>query len=420
MSASLGIAAPPRPAAAALVAGGTGIAAAILQNAGALKSLPWLAALPVDLTLLAALALLPGMALLAAARRWRLDPALAWPLAGAAGLWLWLVLAGAWSPSRTVLAEKLPQVVLAGPILLLAGMLVGGEAQALRRLAGAALLIGIAVGGGITLGLATDAVVLGGEPGADPTRVRVQYQIAGLAIAASGGVAAVGMVTATGRLARGLWFGLTGALAVAVLVPGGRLGLIGLGLGVLLAPAPVLARRAGAGAALAWIGIGGAAGLALLLLLADLPDLAKGLETLERLFGDPNTTTSARVVLWEEALRWAGNAAPFGLGTAGFTIAAGFGDDRALYPHNHALEALAEGGLPGLALWLLAFGGGVLLALRQALSGRVAARRAALVAALTIPVALSAMVSTDLGNRMVWFALGLLLSLGVEAEARDG
>ena len=28
------------------------------------------------------------------------------------------------------------------------------------------------------------------------------------------------------------------------------------------------------------------------------------------------------------------------------------------------------------------------------------------------------MVSTDLGNRMAWFALGLLLSLGVEAEPR--
>ena len=26
------------------------------------------------------------------------------------------------------------------------------------------------------------------------------------------------------------------------------------------------------------------------------------------------------------------------------------------------------------------------------------------------------MVSTDLGNRMAWFALGLLLSLGVEAR----
>jgi hypothetical protein len=41
------------------------------------------------------------------------------------------------------------------------------------------------------------------------------------------------------------------------------------------------------------------------------------------------------------------------------------------------------------------------------------------VAALTLPVALTVMVSTDLGNRMAWFALGLLLSLAVEAEARD-
>jgi hypothetical protein len=29
------------------------------------------------------------------------------------------------------------------------------------------------------------------------------------------------------------------------------------------------------------------------------------------------------------------------------------------------------------------------------------------------------MVSTDLGNRMAWFALGLLLSLGVEAREPD-
>ena len=35
-----------------------------------------------------------------------------------------------------------------------------------------------------------------------------------------------------------------------------------------------------------------------------------------------------------------------------------------------------------------------------------------------MPVALTAMVSTDLGNRMVWFALGLLLSLAVEAQER--
>jgi O-antigen ligase len=113
-------------------------------------------------------------------------------------------------------------------------------------------------------------------------------------------------------------------------------------------------------------------------------------------------------------LRSAGSAAPLGLGTGGFTLAAGFGDARALHSHNHALEALAEGGLPGLALWLLAFGGGAALAVVR--SRRVEPGRAARIAALTLPVALSVMVSTDLGNRMAWFALGLLVSLGLEAR----
>jgi hypothetical protein len=40
------------------------------------------------------------------------------------------------------------------------------------------------------------------------------------------------------------------------------------------------------------------------------------------------------------------------------------------------------------------------------------------VAALALPVALSVMVSTDLGNRMAWFALGLALGLGVSATPR--
>jgi hypothetical protein len=32
---------------------------------------------------------------------------------------------------------------------------------------------------------------------------------------------------------------------------------------------------------------------------------------------------------------------------------------------------------------------------------------------MVLPVALTVLVSTDLGNRMAWFALGLALSLGV-------
>ncbi|RYJ01729.1 MAG: O-antigen ligase domain-containing protein, partial [Acetobacteraceae bacterium] len=109
---------------AALLAAGTGAFAAMLQFAGALKSLPGLAALPLDLTLLAALLLLPSLTLLLLARDWEVGRGLALPLLGVAGLLVWLVLAGTWSGSRLVLAEKLPQVVLMGPAMLLAGLLV--------------------------------------------------------------------------------------------------------------------------------------------------------------------------------------------------------------------------------------------------------------------------------------------------------
>ncbi|MDO9711668.1 O-antigen ligase family protein [Paracraurococcus lichenis] len=398
-----------------LLAAAAGLLAAVLQFAGALKSLPGLAVLPLDLTLLAALGLLPLLGLLAVGRAWVLRPVLAGSLLAAALLLLWLVLAGGWSASRAVLAEKLPQLVLLGPAMLLAGLLVGAEEAVLRRFALAVVGIGLLVGAATAWGVASGQVVLGGAVGADPERLRVQYQLAGLAIACGGGVAAVRLAEGGGA-GRLTWLAVLLALAAAVLVPGGRAALLGLGLGAAGAPALLLALRGRAGAALGWLAgmaLLGAGGLAALLAL---PGAEPGLRTLERLFGDPATATPARLILWGEALRWAGLAAPWGLGTGGFTLAAGSGDARALHPHNHALEALAEGGLPGLLLWLLAFGGGALVALRE--MRRVAPGRAARIAALTLPVALTAMVSTDLGNRMVWFGLGLLLSLAVEARPR--
>ncbi len=398
-----------------LVAGAAGAAVAALHFAGALKSLPWSAALPFDLTAGAAAAALPLLFLLAAARRWRADPALAAPLAGCALLPLWLAAAGAWSASAAVLAEKLPQAVLLGPAMLFAGALVGADAAARRAFCSASLFIGLAVGGGVAWGVATDSVVLGGAPGADPARARVQYQIAGLSVACAAALAALRLVEARGAAARLAWGAVALALAAAALVPGGRAALLGLGLAASGAPALRLWLEGRRGAALLWFAASGAAGLCgLALLFHGAPALSAELRTVERVFGDPASATPARLVIWGEALRWAGLSAPFGLGTGGFTVAAGFGDARALHPHSHALEALAEGGLPGFALWLLAFGGGAALAVARA--RRAGPGRAARIAALTLPVALGVMVSTDLGNRMAWLALGLLLSLGLEAR----
>lgn len=402
------------------VALGAGGLAALLQLAGGLKTAPALDFMPFDLTLAALLALLPCLGLLAATRRWRIEATLALPIAAAALLMLWLVIAGTWTASRTVAAAKLPEVVLAGPAMLAAGLLAGADPAARRALAGTSLAIGLVLAAVIGWTVASGA---GGgwlaatAPGAE--RAGVHHQLAGLALAIAAGLAAVRAAAARGWLAALGWIGLVGLLGAAALLPGGRTALIALGLGVALAPALGLWRAGRGRAAAGWVLVCGAAAALVALALALNPADAERLRTIERLTSD-SAGLEARLGLWAAALDWAGRAAPFGLGTGGFTIAAGHGERRGLYPHNHALEALAEGGLPSLILWLGAFGGAVPVALRALRQADIAPRRVAEVAAMVLPVAMTVMVSTDLGNRMAWFALGLALSLGVTATACSG
>jgi len=406
----------PESAAAAGRTPGLALAAvplAAMHFGGALKSAPPLAALPFDLTLVAGAVAIPSLALLAAGRRWRLSRALALPLAGAAGLWLWFTLAGLWSASRPMLAVKLPEMVVLGPAMLAAGMVIAADARTLRVFSATTLGIGALVGAAVAWGLATGVVVLGGAVDARPDAIRVQYQIAGLAIASAAALAAVAAVRRQG-IRRLAWLGLALVLAVAALLPGGRAGLVGLAVAVALAPAVWFWAQGRPRASLGWVAmalVGGTIGLAALFLD---PTAVTGFRTLERLTSG-GLEASARPWLWTQALRVAGAASPIGVGTASFPIAAGFGEWRGRYPHNHLLEAMVEGGWPGLVLWLCCFGGAVLVAglrLRQ-----VAPLRAAQVAGIALPVAVSVLVSTDMGNRMVWLAAGLLLGLGVESDA---
>ena len=394
-------------AAVALLAGAL---AALLQLAGGLMTAPPFVALPFDVTLVALLMLLPLLALLAVTRRWALEPALALPIAAAALLALWFVAAGSWTASRSVAAAKLHEVVLAAPVMLAVGLLVGAEPRARAALVVTSVLIGLGLVALLAWGVASGpaALLAGGE-------ARLHHQLAGLALAIAAGLAALRVVEVRGA-ARALWLALVLALAAAALIPGGRTALIALGLGVALVPALRFVLDGRVVAAVGWIAACGVALTLALLILALHPAEAQGLRTLRRLTVEV-AGFEARLGLWSAALDWAGEAAPFGLGPGGFSIAAGHGERRGLYPHNHALEALAEAGLPGLLLWLGAFGGGLVVALRAL--RRVAPHRAAEIAAMVLPVALTVMVSTDLGNRMAWFALGLALSLGVASrEAR--
>jgi O-antigen ligase len=315
---------------------------------------------------------------------------------------LWLVLAGGWSASRLVAAERLRDVVVLGPAMLAAGLLLGGEPRARAALVGVTLLGGALV----VLGLAARPFV--------PAQLKepVNYQMAGLALAAAATLAALRAAEARGPLALLFWLALASGFALVALLPGGRMALLALALCAVAVPGLRLALAGRTGAAVLWVSLAAGCVAAALVLVPPLLHLP-GLRTLERM-REIGPGLEVRGQLWAEALRWAGAAMPWGLGTGGFSVAAGFGEQRGFYPHNHALEALAEGGLPGLLLWLAAFGGGALVALRGL--RRVEPGRAARILALTAPVALSLMVSSDLGNRMAWFALGLALSLHVESR----
>lgn len=397
-----------------VLAGAAGGAGATLHYAGALKSVPPFALAPLDVSLLAfALALAP-LPLVVIGRGWVLHRALALPLLGCGALWLWWALAAAWSPWAAGAADRLPEILLAGPVLLALGLVLGADAAARRALVAASLGIGAFTAAALAWGLANDALVLGGAPGGDPQRVRVAYQVAGLCIAGAGTLAALRLAMAQGWRGRAFWALALAGLAAGVLLPGGRAAFGVLVLGAVLVPAAWLWLSGRHRAALAWPLLATLAGaLALGGLLAD-ADRALRLATLERLTtADGAGVDDARRLLWAAAWRGADWA---GLGPGGFPVLAGMGQARGFHPHNHAIEALVEGGFIGLLLWLLAFGGGALALLARL--PRVPPRRGAEILALALPVACTVMVSTDLGNRMAWFALGLALSLSVSVHER--
>jgi len=390
-----------------------GAAAALLHLAGALKSIPLIGLLSIDFTVLILAVSLPLIMLCAMTRRWVVAPQLGLPLAAMGVLWLWLVLAGCWSASGAVLDSKLPDIALLGPIMLLAGLVVAGDDAALSGFCSGILAGGAAVALSLAANLAEGRVALGGVPGADPEKWRVAYQVAGLAITMAAALAALHWAEARRALPWLFWLGVTVALAVAALLPGGRAALVALGLCLASGPALILLWRHRGGQAAAWLlGLLCLAAGGLFLLDTEATLYARALE---RIFTPNMLESSGRWALWDTALNLAGQVMPSGLGTGGFSLAAGFGEWRGRHPHNLALEALVEAGLPGFALWLTAFGGAAWVLWRLG-RGAPSWRRARLLM-LCLPMAVTLQVSTDLGNRMAWLTLGLALGVGLRSAA---
>jgi O-antigen ligase len=389
-----------------------GAATALLHVAGALKSIPLIGALPIDFTVLAAALALPLLVLCAMTRGWAIAPEIGLPLAAIGALWLWLVLAGCWSASGAVLAAKLPEIALLGPIMLLAGLVVAGDDSALRGFCAGVLGAGAAVAASLAANLAGGRVALGGLPGADPEKWRIAYQVTALAIATAAALAAVRLAETRGAWRRLLPLGAALALVAGTLLPGGRAALLALVICLATGPVLILLRQQEPRLATLWLVALLGLGFAAIAFLGG--DTSQTIRALERIIAPNMLESSGRGPLWEEALRLAGQTMPFGLGIGGFSLAAGFGEWRGRHPHNLGIEALVEAGLPGFALWLIAFGGAGFVVWRL---GRSAPPwRVARLLVLCLPMAVTLQVSTDLGNRMAWLTLGLALGIGVTAR----
>jgi O-antigen ligase len=390
-----------------------GAATALLHFAGALKSIPLIGVLPIDFTVLAAALALPLLLLCAMTRGWAIAPEIGLPLAAIGALWLWLVLAGCWSASGAVLAAKLPEITLLGPIMLLAGLVVAGDHSALRGFCAGVLGAGAAVAASLAANLAEGSVALGGLPGADPEKWRIAYQVTALAIATAAALAAVRLAETRGAWRRLLPLGAALALVAGTLLPGGRAALLALVICLATGPVLILLRQQEPRLAALWLVALLGLGFAAIAFLGG--DTSQTIRALERIIAPNMLESSGRGPLWEEALRLAGQTMPFGLGIGGFSLAAGFGEWRGRHPHNLGIEALVEAGLPGFALWLIAFGGAGFVFWRY---GRSAPSwRMARLLVLCLPMAVTLQVSTDLGNRMAWLTLGLALGIGVTARA---
>lgn len=397
--------------------GGFGALACLLLFVGVLKSLPGVAKAPVDITPVLLGLTVAHLAFALVARRYVLPPSVPMLFLLHATLAVLAIASAGTSQGRDIFPDKLRDLVLVAPAMMAIGVAVAADPKAFGRFLLAAKILGPAMGAFIAAAFAlglVDVVIQFGGRGNVSTQ-RVQYQVTNLLIALAASAYAVAALRTRG-IARLFNLGMTVLMAFAALIPGGRSGFIGLCLATVLAPCMVLwhqgqRRRAVAIALL--LACLAAAGVALLFASAQ---LASGLRTVERFTQGGIGESSARLPLWRAAFALVQGNGPFGVGFGAYTPSAGWGTARDLYPHNVFIEALVELGLPGLLLYLCVWATawiGWATARKQAGAEQWAAS-----AAFGLIMLILISVSTDLGNPLPWFVLGLLSASGAASASR--
>jgi O-antigen ligase len=359
--------------------------------AGGLKAAPWLAALPVDLTLLTAAGVIAAMAVRAS------KPDGIRPLPHAAllavGLAALVGLSVIWSPAPDLGIDKALRFQTLTMVAFFAPFVLVRSRDDLTRLM-------------VFLLLASLAVALTAVPGADehaPLTVAGGDSQIELALYSSSGIAAVIYLLLTIRTAWRVVFLVPAVMLAQTLIAAGSRGvLIGTILSLLVMGAMAVARSRMKLVPIAFIA---AAVVAVIAFGAEVagPVASQRYEGLVGGGASPETLGKRNFLIQDGIQIFLEN--PMGRGASGYEAEVGFN-----YPHNALVEVAAEQGVIGLAL-LLSLLVAAFASTRRAKDGPLSPE-AIIGTGLLVVLVSDAMVSQTFTQfRELWFAMGLALAL---------
>lgn len=369
-------------------------ALALLLVAGAIKSAPFLAGVPGDLTLIAAGAVVVAIVSKAALSGVRPPPPAAFLALALAALFTLGLL---WTPDLEAGLEKVLRFLGLTLLAFLAPLFLIDSRLALRRLVVALT----------ALCLLVSLTAVPTEDVAQPVRAAGEGNEIQLGLfSAIGLIATLVFLRVEGGRARYLWLAAAPVFAFYVVAAGSRAALVGAVLALAFFAGTLVVSRPTVGRIL--FGVLLAGGVAWLVSSPGAIGLA-GEKYAEQLFSTtPSSVVGGRGYLLERGLELS-LANPVGLGPGGYSVELG-PVERVIHPHNLLLELGSEFGVVAIGLFL-ALVVAAWRALSRAPGGRLGPE-ALLVGALLVLVLVEASVSLELNQgRELWFSLGLALAL---------
>ncbi|MDW8445620.1 MAG: O-antigen ligase family protein [Acetobacteraceae bacterium] len=318
-----------------------GAGAAALHFSAALKSLPGVKGLPIDIT-----PPLFVVVFLAAARRF-LDPS--HRITPGSGLYftlqiafgLWLICTAAWSSSTNLAEKKVLEFIIFSFSMTIIATAIVQHTHSFKGFVSFSTLLGFILAIFAPIAVKMRIAVLGGS--SDIERIRIQYQIVGLLLAASASAVSTHLIY---HWPQNSYFFLLLfiILSIGQLSIGSKMGLIaqlvGTSSGALMA-----GWRKSDTRYFRRVGLFTIIHLTLFGIFYWLSEENfVRFHSLSRLSAYLLTEGDIRTALWKRAI---GEVTLMGLGPAGFASVAGFGDLRKWHTHNLWLEAFVEGGVIG-------------------------------------------------------------------------